>query len=378
MREASVLLSRIRNERAPEASDAQDVTWAFAAMKAAFAKAKSINSDRVCESDYLFAGRRVRVRIVGRELAEHVRRPIAHLETGDIPLPAPRLTIDLWDEKETGIPCPVVLTDDDHIGSKWNVGNGILTASAGGRFVGYQLRQSTTWLDRKAQRVVGWTAASKDLSLYERGKPLLLLLSLWYHDRDMQVIHAGMVSQNGQGVLFPGMGGSGKSTSTLACLCSGFNYLGDDYIGLQVLMDGSFVGHSLYNSTWLEPAHMAHFPPLPPHAIHGGLPGENKCLVLLSPLFSNQLSRSAPIRVLALPRIVDTLTTRYCHASKADALLRLAPSSLFALAPRSGVREFQALVQLVERVPSYWLELGRDLTEIPHRVQDLLAEVVRA
>lgn len=156
-------------------------------------------------------------------------------------------------------------------------------------------------VDRKAQHVVGWTVSSKALSLYERGKPLLLLLSLWYHDRDMRVIHSGLVSRNGRGVLFPGMGGSGKSTSTLACLVGGFDYLGDDYTGLQVLADGSFIGHSLYNSTWLEPDHMAHFPLLPPHAIRSSRPEENKCLVLLAPLFPKQLPRSVPIRSWRFP-----------------------------------------------------------------------------
>jgi hypothetical protein len=122
---------------------------------------------------------------------------------------------------------------------------------------------------------------------------------------------------------------------------------------------------------------MAHFPLLPPHAIRSSHPEENKCLVLLSPLFPGQLRDSVPIRALALPRIVDAPTTRYRSASKVDALLRLAPSSLFALAPRPGAHDFRMLTRLVEHVPSYWLELGRDLAEIPHCVEKLLAEAAR-
>lgn len=350
---------------------------AFTVMKAAFAEAANITGpDRFRESHYRFAGQSVRARIVGCELAEHFARPFAHLETSEIPPSSPRLTIDLWDEEATGIPCPLALAHDD-IGAKWVVGDGVFTASPDGRFVGYQLRQSMAWLDRKARHVIGWTASGKKLSLYERGKPLHLLLSVWYHDQDMQVIHAGLVSRNGQGVLFPGMGGSGKSTSALACLSGGFDYLGDDYIGLQTLANGSFMGHSLYNSTWLEPDHMAHFPLLPPHAIHGRHPGEDKCLVLLSDLFPKRFIPSTRIRALALPRIVETYATRFRPASKADALLQLAPSSLLALAPQPGAHGFQALAHLVRTVPSYWLELGRDLTEIPYRVQDLLAEATR-
>lgn len=365
-----------RNRLTFDASAVLDDKSAFKVMKASFVQATNIGRGRLRELYYRFAGRSVSVRIVGDELAEHFSRPFAHLETSETPPPAPYLTIDLWDEEITGIPCPAALPHGD-IGPKWVVGDGIFTASPDGRFVGYQFRQSMTWLDRKAQHVIGWTASGKKLSLYERGKPLHLLLSVWYHDQDMQVIHAGLVSRNGQGVLFPGMGGSGKSTSALACLSSGFDYLGDDYIGLQASPDGTFMGHSIYNSTWLEPDHMAHFPLLSPHAIYGRHPGEDKCLVLLSHLFPKQLSPGVQIRVLALPRIADASTTRFFPASRADALLQLAPSSLLALAPRPGARGFQMLTQLVKSVPSYRLELGRDLTEIPHRVQDLLTEVAR-
>jgi hypothetical protein len=371
--------SQVSMKRNGLMSDALAVTddWsAFTAMKTAFAQAANIVRTGFHDSYYRFAGQGVRARIVGDELAEQFTHPFAHLETSDIPPPTSRLIIDLWDEEVTGIPCPVASAHDD-IRSKRVVGDGVFTASPDGRFVGYHFRQSMTWLDRKARHIVGWTASGKRLSLYERGKPLHLLLSVWYHDQDMQVIHAGMVSRNGQGVLFPGMGGSGKSTSTLACLSSGFDYLGDDYIGLQASPDSTFMGHSIYNSTWLEPDHMAHFPLLSPHAIYGRHPGEDKCLILLSHLFPKQLSPGAQIRVLALPRIADASTTRFFPASRGDALLQLAPSSLLALAPRPGVRGFQILTQLVKSVPSYRLELGRDLTEIPRRVKDLLTEVAR-
>jgi hypothetical protein len=226
--------------------------------------------------------------------------------------------------------------------------------------------------------VIGWTASTQDRSLYERGKPLLPLLAVWYHDRGVQLIHAGLVSRNGHGVLLPGMGGAGKSTTALACLDTGFDYLGDDYIGVQACTDGSFVGHSLYNSVWLEPDHMARFPLLPPHAIHGRNPGEDKSLVLLSHVLPSQLARSATIRVLALPRVSHASGTRFQPASKSEVLLTLIPNSLFTPIPRPGSRGFQRLAQLVDHVPSYRLELGRDLAEIPRRVEELLAEAIRS
>lgn len=349
----------------------------FAALQAAFQRAMNARPDALRQSYYTFGGRHVRVRIVGGKLADHLCRPFAHLETNEKDSPLPRLTIDLWDEEETGISPPAESASDD-LDTSGRIASGLLFIPPDGRFACLRIRGSVVWLDRAVQQMIGSTASSQHLSLYERGKPLLPLLAAWYHDRGVQLIHAGLVSRNGDGVLLPGVGGAGKSTSALACLNGGFDYLGDDYVGLQARGDGSFVGHSLYNSTWLEPDHMARFPLLPPHAIHGGNAGEDKSLVVLSQVFPTRLSRMATIRVLALPRIVDRHPTRFRRASKGEALLALAPSSLLALAPRPGARGLDRLALLVDHVPSYWLELGRDLTEIPHRVDELLAEANRS
>jgi hypothetical protein len=100
--------------------------------------------------------------------------------------------------------------------------------------------------------------------------------------------------------------------------------------------------------------------------------------VLLSQIVSARLATSAPIRLLALPRVSGATETRFRPASKAEALLALIPDSLFAPIPRPGSRGFQRLARLVEQVPSYSLELGRDLTQIADRVEELLSEVVRS
>ena len=44
----------------------------------------------------------------------------------------------------------------------------------------------------------------------------------------------------------------------------------------------------------------------------------------------------------------------------------------------TGPRGFQRLAQLVYHIPSYWLELGRDLAEITRRFSELLAEASRS
>ena len=195
------------------------------------------------------------------------------------------------------------------------------------------------------------------------------------NDQGIQIIHGGLVAKNGKGVLLVGQSGSGKSTSSLACLCGGFIFLGEDYIGLEITEEGSVIGHSLYNSVFLERAHMNRFEELTPYVIAGQHSKERKATVILSEAFSQQLSRSVLIRALALARInKQSRQSDIQFASKGKALLALGPSCLFQI-PSRGQRSFPKLAQLASLVPSYHLELGSDLTTIPHAVQNIFSEL---
>jgi hypothetical protein len=358
----------LRGDTDPPASET-----GFAALASAFQRAAAARPDALTESHHVFGGHGVRIRLVGRRLARWFSAPFAHLAARDGERIVPSLAIDLWDEEETGIPCPLSAQD----GQSWDVGGGAFTLSPDRRFVGFRFRESLTGLDRKAQHVVGSQAGADRLSLYERGKPLHVLLTMWYSDRGIQLVHSGLVARDGRGVLLPGKGGAGKSTSALACLSAGFDYVGDDYVGVEILGPGAFQAHSVFGSTWLEPGQLLRFPELASHAIAGLYAWERKPLVLLTPLFPQRLVRGASIRALALPRIADASATRFRPAAKAEVLLEIVPSSLLDQLLRPGAEGFRRLVKLVDGVPTYWLELGRDLAGIPPAVDALLAEATR-
>jgi hypothetical protein len=143
-------------------------------------------------------------------------------------------------------------------------------------------------------------------------------------------------------------------------------------IGLQSLADESFVGHSVFGSTYLEADDMRWFPPLGPHALSSTYPFEDKQLVLLNRVFPLRLERAAPIEAVALATVSDRHRTEIRPATKAEALLALAPSSLLVGTIAPSKRGFDKLVRLVEQVDCYRLELGRDREEIPDRIEELL------
>jgi len=139
-----------------------DAAITFRAVEAAFEQALKRHPDGVRRSFYTFAGQSVRVRIVGRQLAEHIVRPFAHLQISEPSSVAPQLTIDLWDENETSVRCQARSARSD---PRWSE---ITAMSADGRFVAQRLPNTLAGLDREAGRIVGSIAWSDRIFIYER------------------------------------------------------------------------------------------------------------------------------------------------------------------------------------------------------------------
>jgi len=241
----------------------------------------------------------------------------------------------------------------------------------------HELAQTKSILDRVDSRLLGWAGTHQRLTLYELGRPLHSQLLLWHKDRDMQAAHSGLVAREGNGVLFGGPGGSGKSTVSLTCHKAGWDFLGDDYIGVEHLEGGGYVGHSVYSSTHVDPEHLKRFPDLLPHAVYGTLAVEDKAAVMLAEARPERLSHSARIRAVALPRVAHTPKTVVRRATAAEALLQLAPSSLVML-PHAGMnqREFARMAELVQALPAFRVDLGYDMETIPDHIGWILDQAM--
>ena len=352
-------------EGGPEARPAQRIGEFHEKLSVAQRRAAGDHAAQVHESWYGIAGRNVRMSLAGTDLAQVLPRALAHLS---VPAFAaePALVITAWDEAATGVPCPFRRTVLD------DAAPGTTTVSADGQHVLFERANTVFSYDRARRHMVGWVSAANRLTQYERGRPLHSAFLLWQRDLGFQPVHAGFIERSGHGILLGGPGGSGKSTTSLVCMSDGWAYLADDYVAVE-RDDSRFVGYGLYCSTHLEQEHLKRFASLMPDASPPVLAGEDKSMVLLGDVKGSHLGGAAEISVLALPRIGTSEETTFRSASKTEALLRLAPSSLLLL-PYQGIGHdgFAALVALVEGVPTYWLELGRDFRRLPVAVSAML------
>jgi hypothetical protein len=184
-----------------------------------------------------------------------------------------------------------------------------------------------------------------------------------------QFIHGAAVGNTDGGVLLVGKGGSGKSTAAISCLSSNLSYAGDDYC--LMAWDPQPYVYSLYNTAKLDFDHFERFPHLVQH-LHNRHPSEeDKGLVILQRHMPERLIAGFPVKAILIPRVVGHAQSRIRSASAAQALMALAPSTMFQLT-RNREQSFRRITQIVKTVPTFVLESGSDMEGIPTAIENLL------
>ena len=93
-----------------------------------------------------------------------------------------------------------------------------------------------------------WYPSIVDLPAWAKASPFRIILSWLCNRHRMQIVHGAAVAIDGRAVLLAGAGGSGKSTTALACALAGLGYLGDDYCAVE---PGAGKVHMVYQTAKL-------------------------------------------------------------------------------------------------------------------------------
>jgi hypothetical protein len=345
----------------------------FRLMDEAFSEALAHDGATAREADYAFAGRPVRLRVLGSELATRTHRAFGHLSRGwGASSPRP-LRIDVWEEPHERL---------SHVGDAstdldrgWVACGGMLTASRDGRFLSFRYGDSVTIYDRDGQRIIACRKRGSHLSGGEYSKPLLLMLTIWYSDQGVQLLHSGLIAYEGSGILLPGTSGTGKSTTSISAFEQGFEFLGDDFIGVE-RTEPDFRGHSIFNTACVSADSLSRFPAIREYAVEAASPEEEKPILFLSEIRPEQVVPTVPVRAVALIRTRQE-RTQILPAGPAEAVMQIAASTLHTVVPRPGRDALQLISDLLARVPAYWLLIGPDLTDLRGGVEEIVADATR-
>jgi hypothetical protein len=316
------------------------------------------------EQYYRVGRHKIRLCFAGPALVPHVTPALAHL--AEPPGAKSSLTVCLFDSFSTRTSMPPAPWDASAYGKQGEV-MGFNTDRIRVNYVpGVYILQM---LDRQRNLAIYWVMRPEIIPWWEKTFPFRFLLHWWMENRSLQPIHAGAVGTPEAGVLIVGKSGSGKSTTTLACLSSDLAYAGDDYV-LAEVAPTPFV-YSLYGTAKLEADNLHRLPHLRRFVSNADTMEEEKAVFFLNESHPHKLSRGFPIAAILVPRLTGARNTRLSLSKPGAALMAIAGTTLFHLqgARREG---FQKIAELVNRVPCYTLELGTDLAQIPPVISDLL------
>lgn len=217
-------------------------------------------------------------------------------------------------------------------------------------------------VDLKKERITGFLKSDsipKPDSFLELIYPLFELL----RRRGIFSLHAGAVSWQGQGLIFPGRAGAGKSTLVLHLVDPGFKFISDDRCLLFKNRAG-FFAFGLREKVRVFLANVACLPRLKVQL--GDKPGAKKSFDI-DEVYPDAIVKKAKIKAIILPFWTPELKTRLEPVSASYALKTILPLSVEAFFPDSARYNFEFLGELVEKIPGFRLYLGKD-RERWHRI----------
>ena len=214
--------------------------------------------------------------------------------------------------------------------------------------------------------------ASGDL----RAHPAWLALAAWLAGPQTQVMHVGAVAFAGRGVLLVGLGGAGKTTSTLACALAGADFLGDDVCVVEVGADPAEPArvYSLYATVKLNADSASRlgagtWPRLgttPWNKVVAGLPAGMRVVA------------SAPIAAIVVLAPPGSHPARASELRSAQAVRAIAATGA---SPASGAMNptlwFSLATRLVRRAPVMRLALTWDLESLAGAVRRIAEDGAR-
>jgi hypothetical protein len=306
------------------------------------------------------AGLRIRFSFAGDAMRERLLPALISAADTSV---EPDLTVRVWDCASAGLPTPGLPWRPEDVGPRGAVEVATSAAIRTAFMVG---SSALSMLD--VERGIGLFRVpdAGALPWYERAAPFRTLLHWALELRGCRFVHAAAVATAQGGALLAGRGGSGKSTTAMLSLESGFGYAGDDYVGIT-MDDVPQVPnvHALFTSAKLSASSIDWLPFLRP-AIRVEPEGDEKGVAMIGELLPQQIAPSFPLRAVIVPSVVGGMS-RLRRISGGAALRALAPTTLFQL-PGSGAEAFAHVADVVRRLPAWSLELGDDRAEIPRLV----------
>jgi hypothetical protein len=215
---------------------------------------------------------------------------------------------------------------------------------------------------------VVWTADARRLPDWEIAAPLRDVLHWASIPTPCFLTHGAAIGAGGNGILFTGPGGSGKSTTTAAALLSGLQTGGDDFVLLDPIEREM---HALYDSVRLDADGQQRLANFSAVVSNPSRSATEKARFRASAVRPNAFAPRLRLSAIVVPYLAHAEKTVVAPAARSEVMRALAPSTLLLL--RGGQMETAAkLAGLVRSTPGFRIELGRDPAEVAVTLADMM------
>ncbi len=348
----------------PQEIQARAALHLFDVTHDAFLKAGR-SAGRTLNRFFQIGERIVQLSFAGDAMISRTVPALAHLETR--PQERVDLTVCIFDSESTNTPVqlPVVSTN-------YNSQGEVIVFNDERVYMRYEPQVNMlNVMDTLRATALFWTQSIKTMPWWESSFPLRSIIHWYLEKSPFQPIHAGAVGFPEGGVLITGKAGSGKSTTTLACLDSELYYAGDDYV-LVTLEPAPFV-YSLYNVAKIDPPNLDRFPHLKGEVKNADRLESEKAMVFLAETRSEKVIKGFPLRAILISQVTGMKDTRLRRVTEHECLKAIAPTTIVHLQGNQQ-KTFAKICKLVRAVPSYVLGAGTDLLQIPEVISELLKD----
>lgn|GEM_PF-2630890 len=206
-----------------------------------------------------------------------------------------------------------------------------------------------------------WVRKSEDVPWWECTFSFRAIFHLWSRDLPAQLVHAGAISKNGSGVLITGQSGSGKTTSCLNLLRAGYDYLGDDYVWVE--LDEQIKVYTLYHTAKIEPENLdKRFAEWKGKIRNKSEYRSQKAIFDIKDLYPEAAVAVTALKAILLPKVAHQETTHYVRANPTQSLMAMAPTTLHHL-PHNRQNAYQKMMRISSNLPGYHWHLGSERTQ---------------
>jgi len=264
----------------------------------------------------------------------------------------PALTIRAWNCQEQQCPIPSLRWDILHA-------NGYRGLSADGYyFQFFEGINAISFLSLEHNTAYYIVKNHHELPWWVQGSPLQAIFGAFFRAQGLQLTHVAAVGNHDHCVLLAGKGGSGKTTTTLACLMRGLTYLGEDYCLLEPTLDATIV-HSVYQSAKWTPQTRAMYPQFDSFVRNQPVSAHDKSLLFYRDRFPSQIGSSLAAKAIISLGIHPNAQPKLLASDTSASLKQLTLSTIKQL-PFFDRQTNTLLQQSCDHVRHYALQLGQD------------------